>query len=105
VRSMPVMAGLPALASKPDPLMFVFLRVDTGQQVAMLRPMIAPDIGVELASWPETVKPGAVLRCQASTRERHAIIEGQTATVSDLVLNCDGDKLVVKGLDFTAHTK
>ena len=97
-------------AGKSDPLVFVFLRVDPAQNLAILRPMIAPDIGVQLDAGPRTLKPGAVLRCEASVREHTAIIEGQVARVSDLVLNClpaggagGGHKFVVKGLDFSPH--
>jgi hypothetical protein len=100
----------PAPAGKPDPLVFVFLRVDPAQDVAILRPMIAPDIGVQLDSGPRELKRGTVLHCTTSTRERPAIVDGQTAQVSELVLDClpagkaGGDhKFVVKGLDFSAR--
>src|SRR6266568_8847077 len=78
--------SLPAPARKSDPLVFVFLRVDRSQDVAILRPMIAPDIGVQLDSGPRTLQPGTVLRCEASAREHSAIVEGQVAKVSDLML-------------------
>jgi hypothetical protein len=102
--------NMPAPAGKPDPLAFVFLRVDPAQDVAILRPMIAPDIGVQLDSGPRELKRGTVLHCTTSTRERPAIVDGQTAQVSELVLDClpagkaVGDhKFVVKGLDFSAR--
>jgi hypothetical protein len=44
--------GLPAAPGKAESLLFVFLRVDHEQDVAILRPMIAPDIGVQLDSGP-----------------------------------------------------
>ncbi|HYL82786.1 MAG TPA: hypothetical protein VE263_01010 [Candidatus Angelobacter sp.] len=91
--------------SKPDPLVFVFLRVDRTQDVAILRPMIAPDIGVQLDSGPRELKRGTVLRCTTSIREHAAIVEGQIAKVSDLVLDCGDHKFVVKSLDFTQRAK
>jgi hypothetical protein len=91
--------------SKNDPLMFVFLRVDHTQDVAILRPMIAPDIGVQLDSGPRALKPGAVLQCASSLREHDAIVETKIATVTDLVLDCGEHKFVVKSLDFSPRGK
>jgi hypothetical protein len=95
----------PAAAGKSDPLMFVFLRVDREHDVAILRPMIAPDIGVQLDSGPRELKPGTVLQCTASVHEHDAIVEGQIATVTDLVLGCSDHKFVVKSLDFNPRGK
>ena len=86
--------------SKSDPLVFVFLRVDRAQDVAILRPMIAPDIGVQLDSGPRELKPGTVLQCASSLREHDAIVETKIATVTDLVLDCGAQKFVVKTIDF-----
>jgi hypothetical protein len=97
--------GVIVAHTKSDPLVFVFLRVDRAQDVAILRPMIAPDIGVQLASGPRELKPGSVLQCATSVREHPAIVEGQVAKVSDLVLDCGDQKFVVKSLDFSPHTK
>jgi len=91
--------------SKPDPLVFVFLRTDPAEDVALLRPMIAPDIGVQLDSGSRALKPGTVLRCQTTTREHPAIVEGQVTKVMDLLLDCGDQKFVVKGLDFSQRTK
>lgn len=98
--------------SKPDPLVFVFLRVDRDQGVAYLRPIIAPDIGVQLDKGPRELKRGTVLRCTTSIREHPAIVEEQMATISELLLDClsadeaGGEhKFVVKGLDFTERAK
>jgi hypothetical protein len=97
--------SLPAPASKTEPLVFVFLRVDQDQRLAILRPMIAPDIGVQLDKGPREMKPGTVLRCTTSIREHPAIIEEQKATISELVLDCGEHRFVVKGLDFSQRTK
>ena len=86
--------------SKSDPLVFVFLRVDRQQDVAILRPMIAPDIGVQLDAGPRELKPGTVLQCASSLREHDAIVETKIATVTDLVLDCGAQKFVVKTIDF-----
>jgi len=86
--------------SNSDPLVFVFLRVDRAQDVAILRPMIAPDIGVQLDSGPRELKPGTVLQCASSLREHDAIVETKIATVTDLVLDCGAQKFVVKTIDF-----
>src|SRR6266849_8079920 len=86
--------------SKSDPLMFVFLRVDRPQDVAVLRPMIAPDIAVQLDSGPRELAPGTVLTCEMVAREHDAIVEGQVGKVSEMVLNCGEHKFVVKTLDF-----
>jgi len=91
--------------TKPDPLVFVFLRLDPKEGVALLRPVIAPDIGVQLDSGSRTLKSGTVLRCQAITCEHPAIVEGQVAKVIDLVLDCGDQKFIVKGLDFSQRTK
>ena len=91
--------------SKNDPLVFVFLRVDVKQDVAYLRPMIAPDIGVQLDSGPRTLQPSTVLHCTTSTREHPAIVEQQKTTISELLLDCGDHRFVVKGLDFTQRTK
>jgi hypothetical protein len=91
--------------SKNDPLMFVFLRVDQQQDVAVLRPMIAPDIGVQLESGPRELKPGMVLRCSTSLREHDAIVETKIAKVTDLMLDCGDRKFVVKSLDFFPRGK
>jgi len=91
--------------SKTDPLMFVFLRVDHEHDVALLRPMIAPDVGVQLDSGPRDLKTGTVLRCVTSLREHDAIVETKIATVTDLVLDCGDHKFVVKSLDFTPRGK
>ena len=97
--------SLPAPARKSDPLVFVFLRVDRSQDVAILRPMIAPDIGVQLDSGPRELKRGTVLHCTTSTREQSAIVEGKIAKIGELWLDCGDHKFVVKGLDFTQRSK
>ena len=98
-------SGAIAARSKTEPLVFVFLRVDRTQDVAILRPMIPPDIGAQLDSGSLQLKQGAVLQCAAVTREHHGIVEGQLTTVTDLVLNCGDQKFVVKSLDFTRQTQ
>jgi hypothetical protein len=90
--------------SKSEPLMFVFVRVDAKQGVAILRPMIALDIGVQLDSGPRDLKPGTVLRCRESSRTHDAIVENQISTVSEMLLYCGEYKFVVKTLDFTPRT-
>ena len=92
--------SLPASAGKPEPLVFVFLRVDPAQDVAILRPMIAPDIGVQLDSGSRELKQGTVLRCDLSAREHAAIVEGQLGKVSEMVLDCDERRFIVKTIDF-----
>jgi len=82
-----LLCGAITAHSKPDPLVFVFLRVDREQDVAVLRPMISPDIGVQLDSGPRELKRGTVLYCTTSIREHPAIVEGQVGKVSDLVLD------------------
>jgi hypothetical protein len=83
----------------------ILIGVDHEQDVAILRPMIAPDIGVQLDSGPRELKPGTVLRCAASLREHDAIVETQIAEVTDLVLDCGDHKFVVKTIVFTPRTK
>jgi len=98
-------AGVIAAREKTEPLVFVFLRVERGHDVAFLRPMIAPDIGVQLISGPSKPDPGTVLRCAPSTHTQPAIVEGQVASISELVLACGDHKFIVKGLDFSQRTK
>ena len=83
---------------KQEPFVFVFRGIDRERGVAMLRPMIAPDIGVQLDSGARDMKPGAVLRCVTSEREHQAIVEGQPAKIVDVVLDCGEDKFVVREL-------
>ena len=85
--------------------MFVFLRVDHQQDVAILRPMIAPDIGVQLDTGPRELKPGTVLRCASSVREHDAIVETRIAKVTDLMLDCGEQKFVVKTVEFSPRAK
>src|SRR6266851_2816412 len=100
-----LLCGVISARSKSDPLMFVFLRVDHQQDLAILRPMIAPDIGVQLDSGPRELKPGTVLQCRSSVREHDAIVESRIAKVSDLMLDCGDHKFVVKSLDFSPRGK
>ena len=97
--------GLPSAPGKTESLLFVFLRVDHDQDVAILRPMIAPDIGVQLDSGPRHLEPGTVLTCEMVAREHDAIVEGQVSKVSEMVLNCGEHKFVVKALDFAPQRK
>jgi hypothetical protein len=91
--------------SKTEPLLFVFLRVDHQQDIAILRPMIAPDIGVQLDSGPRRLESGTVLTCEMLSREHAAIVEGQVSKVSEMVLDCGDHKFVVKTLDFRPQRK
>ena len=92
--------SLPAPAGKTESLLFVFLRVDRERDIAILRPMIAPDVGVQLDSGPRQLAPGTVLTCAMVPREHDAIVEGQVAKVSEMVLSCAEHKFVIKTLDF-----
>src|SRR5713226_8717607 len=91
--------------SKTDPLVFVFLRADREHDVAILRPMIAPDIGVQLDSGPPKLDAGSVLRCESAVRTHAAIVEGQVGKVTELVLNCGEHKFIVKTLEFASRSK
>jgi hypothetical protein len=95
----------PAAAAKSDPLLFVFLRVDQQQDVAILRPMIAPDIGVQLDSGSRKLAQGTVLSCTLSAREHAAIVEGQVGKITEMLLECDERKFIVKTIDFAPRTK
>ncbi len=90
---------------KSDPLTFVFLRMDRERDVAILRPMIAPDIGVQLDSGPRKLEPGTVLRCASAARSHAAIVEGQVGKVTELVLDCGEQKFVVKSVEFSPRAK
>ncbi len=100
-----LLVGVISARSKTEPLLFVFLRVDHEHDIAVLRPMIAPDIGVQLDSGPRQLAPGTVLTCEMVAREHDAIVEGQVGKVSEMVLNCGEHKFVVKTLDFTPRRK
>jgi hypothetical protein len=100
-----LLCGAIAARNKPEPAVFVFLRVDIEQGVAVLRPMIAPDIGVQLDSGPRLLDPGTVLRCQSSERTHEAIVEGQVGKISELTLDCGEHKFVVKTLYFSASAR
>ena len=95
----------PASAGRPDPLVFVFLRVDAAQDMAILRPMIAPDIGVQLDFGSRALARGTVLRCNLSAREHAAIVEGQVGKVTEMVLDCDERKFIVKTVEFRPRAR
>jgi hypothetical protein len=95
----------PAHAGKADLLTFRFIRVDPGQDLAILRPMIAPDIGVQLDSGSRKLEKHTVLQCRASNRERDALVEGQPGKITEMLLDCGDYKFVVKGLDFSPDRK
>jgi hypothetical protein len=96
-----LLGGVISARPKAPPLVFVFLRVDSTRDLAILRPMIAPDIGVQLDSGPRKLDPGTALRCEATAREHSAIVEGQLGKVTDLVLDCVDRKFVVKTVEFS----
>jgi hypothetical protein len=100
-----LLGGVISARSKPESLLFVFLHVDREQDIAILRPMIAPDIGVQLDSGPRHLAPGTVLTCEMLSREHDAIVEGQVARLSEIVLDCGDHKFVVKTLDFRPQRK
>jgi hypothetical protein len=100
-----LLCGVIAAREKADPLVFVFVRVDREKDVAILRPMIAPDIGVQLDSGSRNLERGKVLNCASSVRIHSAIVEGQLAQVTDLLLDCGEQKFLVKTLDFTPKRK
>jgi hypothetical protein len=100
-----LLCGVISARSKTDPLVFVFVRVDRAQDIAILRPMIAPDIGVQLDSGLRELKRGTVLQCWSSVREHDAIVETRIAKVTDLVLDCGERKFIVKTLDFSPRAK
>ena len=97
--------GAIVASGKTESLLFVFLRVDHEHDIAILRPMIAPDIGVQLDSGPRQLAPGTVLTCEMLPREHDAIVEGQVSKVSELVLDCNEHKFLVKTLDFSPTRK
>jgi hypothetical protein len=97
--------GALAARSKTESRLFVFIRVDHQQDVAILRPMIAPDIGVQLDSGPRHLEPGTVLTCEMLARDHDAIVEGQVGKVSEIVLDCGEHRFVVKTLDFRPQRK
>src|SRR5882724_6249942 len=100
-----LLGGVISAQPKAPPLVFVFLRVDGERGLAILRPMIAPDIGVQLDSGPRKLDPGTALRCEATAREHDAIVDGQLAEVSDLILDCVDRRFVVKTVEFSPPGK
>ena len=100
-----LLGGVISAQPKEPPLVFVFLRVDSVRDLAILRPMIAPDIGVQLDFGPRKLDPGTALRCEATSREHDAIVEGQLAKVSDLILDCVDRRFVVKTVEFSPQGK
>ena len=100
-----MLSGAISARSKTQPLLFVFLRVDPEQDIAILRPMVAANIGVRLDSGPRRLEPGTVLRCEQASRTHAAIVEGQVSKVSELILDCGEIKFVVRTLDFSPREK
>jgi hypothetical protein len=100
-----LLCGAISARNKPEPVVFVFVRVDREKDVAILRPMIALDIGVQLDSGPRDLKPGTVLRCTESARTHDALVDSQISTVSEMLLDCGDYKFVVKTINFTPRGK
>jgi hypothetical protein len=100
-----LLCGAIAARSKTESLLFAFLRVDHEHDIAILRPMIAPDIGVQLDSGPPQLTRGTVLACEMVAREHGAIVEGQVGKVAEILLDCGDHKFVVKTLDFRPQRK
>ena len=100
-----LLCGAVAARGKTESLLFVFLRVDHEHDNAILRPMIAPDIGVQLDSGPPQLTPGTVLACEMVAREHDAIVEGQVGKFAEILLDCGDHKFVVKTLDFRPQRK
>jgi hypothetical protein len=100
-----LLCGVISARSKTEPLVFVFLRTDQEHGIAILRPMIAPDIGVQLDSGPRKLEVGTVLRCESAARTHSAIVEGQVGRVSELLLDCGDYKFLVKTLEFVPKKK
>jgi hypothetical protein len=99
--STPAAPARSAPTGKSNPLVFVFLRVDTDQHLAILRPMIAPDIGVQLDSGSRQLEKRTVLQCRSAMREHDALIDGQISKFSEMLLDCGEYKFVVKAVDFS----
>ena len=109
-----VILGLILLAAGPAPagssggdapaaekVVFVFRGVDQKRGVAVLRPAIAVDLGVQLDSGETKVLPaGEVLRCEEKLRSRKAMVDGEAAEVTELLLDCGKRVFAVKGLIF-----
>jgi hypothetical protein len=92
--------GAISVRSRPSPLTFVFVRVDRQQGVAILRPMIAPDIGVQLDAGPKQLARGTVLQCEPTAHSHSALVEDKVSTVTELLLDCGDHRFVVKTLVF-----
>jgi len=100
-----LVCGAVAARSKTESLVFVFRGVDRTQEVAILRPVIAPDIGVQLDSGLSKLERGTVLNCQVFAREHTAIVDGQGSKISEMLLDCGDHTFVVKALDFTQRAR
>ena len=100
-----LLGGALCARGKPEPLVFVFLRVDAPRDMAILRPMIAPDIGVQLDSGVRNLARGTVLRCGLSSREHAAIVEGEAGKITEMVLDCGERRFIVKTIDFQPQAK
>jgi hypothetical protein len=97
--------GVIAAQSRTESLAFVFRGLDHQQDLAILHPLIAPDIGVQLDAGSRKLERGAVLNCKASVRTRSAIVESEIGQLGEMVLDCGEHKFVVKALDFDPRPK
>jgi hypothetical protein len=100
-----LLSGAIAAQSRTESLVFVFRGLDPQQDLAILHPLIAPDIGVQLDAGPRNLEGGAMLNCKASVRTRSAIIESKIGQLSEMVLDCGEHKFVIKALDFDPRPK
>jgi hypothetical protein len=94
-----------AAQSKTDSLVLAFRGLDRQQELAILHPVIAPDIGVQLQAGPRKLERGAVLNCKASARTRSAIVESEIGQFSEMGLECGDHKFVVTAIDFDPRAK
>ena len=79
---------------------FIYKGNDQQKNVAVLIPVIAPAFGVVLDSGPTTLERNTILDCIPEPRTTVITVDGQQGSMTELLLVCGAQTLVVKEVYF-----
>jgi hypothetical protein len=68
--------------------------------VAVLRPMMSPRIGVQLMEGPREISAHEILVCKPGVERHSGTVDGKPAVVSIFTLTCDKRKFAVQSVEF-----
>ncbi|MGH9968500.1 MAG: hypothetical protein ACREBG_11825 [Pyrinomonadaceae bacterium] len=79
---------------------FVFKGIDKQKNAAVLFPVIAPAFGVQLDSGPRMLQTHTIINCIPDARTVSILVDGQPASVTEILLACGEQTLVIKEIYF-----